>query len=232
MELLDAVVFGGLYEAPHGRWGHEQAYGLCIPVAKGDELHMLDTYQVDRPSMMGDETQTDAGIRQLTQFGKGYDGWALRHAKHNFYHNSQSRVRDLEDLENFKLLVDLTEYRGLKRGEDARLYRQEDIYERVKLFREHGYSWDYGSVGVTVVKKDAEVSLVRELEAALQDTHRSFRSPSPAYNFSRLEEQVSFCEDAGILTDELEKQIDECSAIQALLTEQQQAFRDLLEKYK
>jgi hypothetical protein len=80
-------------------------------------------------------------------------------------------------LSGYELIADLRDYRGLRKGEDYRDYKDDDVVSGIKLFFEHGYSWTYGNIGVHVVRKDAVKNNVSLLKKHTQDLHRAMHSP-------------------------------------------------------
>ena len=188
--LIDKVIFGGIYRVPSGQWGDDQSNRMCIPVVdeKGN-LWMQDTYQIQRPSMKPeDESVTDAQIRVMISYGDGKHSWCLNRARGNYYHKNQTMITSESELARYELIADLRDYRGLKKGEDYRDYKSDDVIGGIRLFFEHGYSWTYGNIGVYVVRKDAVKNNVALLKKYTQDLHRNMNTPS---SFGHYADNVS-----------------------------------------
>ena len=152
---------------------------MCVPVVdeKGN-LWMQDTYQIQRPSMKPEEdTVTDSQIRVMINYGDGEHSWCLNRARGNYYYKNQAMITSEDELNRYELVADLRDYRGLKKGEDYRDYKDEDVIHGIKLFFEHGYSWTYGNIGVHLVRKGAKKSNVSLLKKYIQDLYYVMERP-------------------------------------------------------
>lgn len=194
--LKDKVVFGGLYRPLHNRWNNDQNSGFCVPVAdRYGDLWMQNTYQIESP-YQGRDKNTDVQIQRMAEYGDGKHDRCLQRARANFYHPNQQKIADEEQLDKYELVADLKEYRALKPYEDAREYNDEDILHGVKLFFEHGYSWNYGWVGVTLIRKDAAKNNACILRKEVYDLFSEMRQPySSQYNFNKVTEALEKVED-------------------------------------
>lgn len=178
--LIDKVIFGGIYRVPSGQWANDQSNRMCVPVVdeKGN-LWMQDTYQIQRPSMKPeDESVTDAQIRVMISYGDGKHSWCLNRALGNYYYKNQTMITSESELDKYELIADLRDYRGLKKSEDYRDYKRNDVIGGIRLFFEHGYSWTYGNIGVYLVRKDAVKNNIALLEKHTQELHYDMNAPS------------------------------------------------------
>lgn len=207
-DVIDKVVFGGLYKVDGGTWGggnlNDQCYCLAVPVIDDDgNLWMQDTYQLERPSMKDGENISDAAIRIICEFGEGYNGYCVKRARWDYYYKNQRQIIDEDDLNRFHLICDLHDYRALEPWEDYREYKSKDIVHRAILFNEHGFNWDYGTMGATLVRKNADKDSVCMLNKAIQDAYSNFKWPNGWYNIEEVDNAVKHCAEEGTLTDEL-----------------------------
>lgn len=237
-EIIDKVVFGGLYEVKSGTWNssggfNDQAYYLAVPVMDKDgNLWMQDTYQLERPSMKGDKNITDAAIRQICSFGEGYSGWCVNHARFNYYYKNQKQIMDDDDLSHFELICDMHDYRGLEPWEDYRDYKAEDVVHRVILFNEHGFRWDYGTCGATLVRKDAEKDPVRMLERAIDNAYGDFHWPRGSFRIKDVQDEWDRCIENGCMTDELSLKVCTVLDLNNLLNNMEREFNEAYDKLK
>lgn len=195
-DLKDKVVFGGLYRVLHNYWDNDQSYGLAVPIVddKGN-LYMQDTYQIQSPFVEQGETKFDACVRRMVEFGDGEHYGALNHTRYNFYHKNQAIITSKDGLNRYELIADLRNYHA-SRGDEWKDYEPEDIIHGVKLYFEHGYSWDYGTVGITVIRKDAVKSSVRILEKDTQYLWQSMCRPdSWNHRASAVQDDLESVED-------------------------------------
>lgn len=196
--LIDKVIFGGVYRVPSGQWDNDQSNRMCVPVVdESGNLWMQDTYQIQRPSMKPEEdTVTDAQIRVMINYGDGEHYWCLKHAHGTFYNKNQKMITSEDELNRYELVADLRNYRGLKKGEDYRDYKDDDVVSGIKLFFEHGYSWTYGNIGVHLVRKDAVKNNVSMLKKHIQDLYRTMERPySSNFRANYVRESLKCVED-------------------------------------
>lgn len=220
--IKDLVIFGGLYKVKSGTWNsngglNDQCYYLAVPIMDDNgDVWMQDTYQLSFPSMKNGQTQTEAAIERLFEFGEGYKGWAVKNARYNYYYKNQMKITNSSQLENFELIADLHDYRPFKCGEDYRDYNDGDVLHGVKLYFEHGYSWNYGAVGVKLVRKDAKKNPVRVLEKAMQDVGANLHYPRGAssYYIKAMNEAEKICINEGFMNDELGHKLHQVRTIQ------------------
>lgn len=236
--LQDKIVFGGLYrpvcpdayESPMGD-GNSQWYGLAVPIPDSDgSVWMQDTYQLDRPFTKEGETATEVAIRNITEtFVPGYGGWVVHHAMGNYYYDSRRKIATQSDLDKFELVADLRDYELLPEDREGSEYLGEDVLYHVKLFNEHGFDWDLGSVGVTLVRKGARPDEAKVVRTALNNAHQSMQHPGPAYPHlvDRLQDAISAC---GELPEELAVDVNFFMRLNALLKSQRLAIQKLCDE--
>lgn len=241
-EIIDKVVFGGLYKVKSHTWPrmnqlfeNNQCYLWAVPIMddKGN-LWMQDTYQLPYPSSLNGKSKTDAAIDDVCSFGPGYSGWVVKRAIGNYYYKNQRKIESEDDLDHFEFVADLHDYRGLKAGEDYRDYKSEDLIRGVKLYFEHGYSWNYGPVGVVLVRKDAEKNSKCILNKAIDDVNAALKWPRGAYNGAilRLTDALEKCVKDGDLDDKLYKKAYDALAMSDKLDEMNKEFNKFYDKLK
>lgn len=233
-EIIDKVVFGGLYKVNGGTWNsngglNDQCYCLAVPVMDEDgNLWMQDTYQLEMPSRKTKESESiaDAAIRTICGFGEGYSGWCLKNARWNFYYKNQMKIMTEDDLSHFELICDMHDYRVLEPWEDYRDYKPDDIVHRAILFREHGFKWDYGTCGATLVRKDAEKDPVRMLERAIDNAYEDFKWPHPSWRMKDVDEEEQRCCEDGSMTYELANKVNAVRSLNELLKKMEKEFNE------
>ena len=206
-EIINKIVFGGLYKVKAGTWNggclNDQCYCLAVPVMDSDgNLWMQDTYQLDRPFKDCGENISNAAIREICGFNEGYNGCCLKRAR-NYYYKNQRKIITENDLDGFDLICDLHDYRALEPWEDYREYKSKDIVRRAILFNEHGFNWDYGTMGATLVRKNADKDSVCMLNKAIEDAYSNFKWPNGWWNIKEVDNAIKHCAEEGTLTDEL-----------------------------
>lgn len=235
-DIIDKVVFGGLYKVKSGTWNNngglnDQCYYLAVPIMDDNgDLWMQDTYQLKFPSMKNGQTLTEAAIERLFEFGDGYGGWAVKEARYNYYYKNQMKITSQWQLDHFELIADLHDYRPFKPGEDYRDYNDDDVLHGVKLYFEHGYSWNYGSVGVKLVRKDAKKNPVCVLESAIQDVNGNMEYPlgASSYRIKKMNEAEKICINEGLMNDELGHKLHQVRTIQWKLEKMRDELDELI----
>lgn len=240
-EIIDKVVFGGLYKVKSGTWkmapcgwcANDQCYLWAVPIMddKGN-LWMQDTYQLPHPSGLNGKSKTDAAIDDVCSFGPGYKGWVVKKARADYYYMNQMLIMSDDDLNHFEFVADLHDYRGLKTGEDYRDYKSEDLIRGVQLYFEHGYSWDYGPVGVILVRKDAKKNSKCILNKAIDDVNAALKWPRGAWNTERLTDALEKCAQDGNLDDKLHKKAYDALAMSEKLDEMSKEFNEFYNELK
>ena len=210
-EVIDKVVFGGLYMVKGGTWSsnggfNDQCYNIAVPIMDSDgNLWMQDTYQIDRPSRKADngESISDAAIRQICDFGESGNDYFLKRAREYYYRN-QRKIMNEDDLSRFVLICDLHDYRALNPWEDYREYKNKDIIHNAVMYRAHNFDWDSGrTLGATLVKKDAQKNPVNILKKEIEDAYGGFKYPDGYWGIDKIDEALELCKSDGSLNDEL-----------------------------
>lgn len=237
-EIIDKIVFGGLYNVKGGTWNsngglNDQCYCLAVPVMDDDgNLWMQDTYQLERPNMKGYDNITDAAIHEICSFGEGYSGWCVKRARSNYYYKNQMKIMTENDLSHFKLICDLHDYRWLHGVEDYRDYKPEDIIHRAILFNEHGFKWDYGTCGAILVRKDAEKDPVLMLQRAIDNAYSDFKWPRGSFRMHDINEEEQRCYEDGVMTYELANKINAVRALNEKLNQMRKEFEEAYDAVK
>lgn len=238
-EIIDKVVFGGLYEVSGGVWNNngglnDQAYYLAVPVMDSDgNLWMQDTYQLDRPSKKSGENVSDAAIREICGFGEGYNGYCVKRARWDYYYKNQRKIMTEDDLSGFDLICDMHDYRALEPWEDYRDYKSEDVVHYAILFREHNFNWNRGrTLGATLVRKNANKDSVRILEKTIQDAYANFKYPKGWWKISSVDDAVKQCAEDGTLTDELSVKASAVKMLNGKLEEMRTEIDSLINMMK
>lgn len=181
-KLEDKIVWGGLYKVNHRRWDNksirnDQVYYQAVPCMRKDgTIWMQDTHQIDRCSMKNGQTQTEAAIERIFEFKNPVSGdWTICRSR-GWYHDGNEELTE-DRLADYELICDLHDYRPFEQMEDYRDYDNEDILFHIHLFNEHGYSWNYGDIGVKLVKKDAQPVIYNKFLASINDTYSDCKTP-------------------------------------------------------
>jgi len=182
--LKDKVVWGGLYKVNHNRWNdssirNDQIYYQAVPAMDKDgNVWMQDTHQLKYGSLKDGSATLGAMERifNLKDPDKGH--WAIYTSRGDWYHTGNEKITSESMLNDYELICDLHDYRPLKKNEDYRDYDPQDVLHGIHLYQEHGYSWDYGDIGVTLIKKLASPVLYRKFVSAMSDTKASCKWPS------------------------------------------------------
>lgn len=234
-ELIDKVVFGGLYEVKSGTWErspngwivNDQCYGWAVPIMDDNgNLWMQDTYQLPHPTHLNGKSKTDAAIEDVCNFGPGYNGWVVKKAIGDYCYKNQMKIESEDDLNHFKFIADLHDYRGLDIGEYYRDYQSEDLIHGVQLYFEHGYDWEYGPVGVTLIRKNAKKNSICTLNRVIDNAYSEFRWPRGCSNLSihKIDEAVKACTEDGTLTDELSMKVSAVKILNGKLNDMLEEF--------
>ena len=178
-----SVVWGGLYKVNHTRWddstiGNDQIYRLAVPVLdKNEDLWMQDTHQIESHGLK-DNSHTLAALDYIFRLNDPETGhWCIHKSIGRWYHKGNEKILNEDMLKDYELICDLHDYRPLNSNEDSRHYDSKDLIYNVKLYNEHGYSWNYGDIGVTLVRKDAVTNIYNKFLAALNDTKSDIQYP-------------------------------------------------------
>ena len=189
---------GWLYE---GRAVGEFGRGhFCTVMGKDGELWLIDTAVLRSGSMKQGESRDDAAIRRCIELSEKDCSYTINATKFDYYYGEKYVHQPLSNGEvfgDFEPICDLHEMRGLKPHEDERWFSPDDCVRGVHLYREHGYSWTYGDIGVAIVKKDAKPMLGKQFDAAMYDWHPQGPDPS-RWRFDEVEKRVGEMKDAGV----------------------------------
>ena len=183
MGIEDKVIWGGLYEVNHHRWddkqiGNDQIYYQAVPAMDKDgNVWMQDTHQL-RSGSYKDGSLTLGAMERIFNLkdpNKGH--WAIYTSRGDWYHTGNEKIISEEMLDDYELICDLHEYRPLNKYEDYRDYDTQDVLHGIHLYQEHGYSWDHGDIGVTLIKNDAKPILYNKWIASIADVNGHVRYP-------------------------------------------------------
>lgn len=233
--IIDKVTFGGIYKVDYGTWpngsSNDQCYYIAVPVMDDvGNLWMQDTYQLDRPCYKSNKDNvTDLAIAMICEFGEGYSGWCVKHARFNFYYKNQMRVETDKDLSHFNLIADLHDYHWIGH-EDYRDYDENDILFNIPLFFEHGYSWNYGRAkGGVLIKNGAQKQCQKMFSRAVSDVMGRFVWPDYAsdYFVEKVDKEAKRCEDSGVMTEEMKEKERYVKMLNDKLREMRSEFSSL-----
>ena len=170
---------------------YDQNYGqfLMVSVPEDDEgkfagQHwMIDTYHFTSPSVCVREGQTrgEAIVEQAAtrEFVSSGALWSL---KGNCYYNASVRLTE-DNAGLFSEVCDLREWEPVSESE-APDYDVADIRHGIHLYQEQGYSWGRGDIGITLRRKGAPKSLVRQAKAIVARMERE-RPYYMAFSYDR-----------------------------------------------
>lgn len=170
---------------------YDQNYGqfVMVSVPEDDEgpfagqSWMIDTYHFKTPSL-------PAGHK-----GNRHDGYIEHAAKRDFvtssaiwsykgdcYYNACVRLTE-GNAHLFEERMDLREWCYVD-DEKAKDYDADDVLWSLHLFKEHGYSFSYGDEGITVRRKSAQKSPLRQAQA-IRSRMGNERSNYDGYSYKR-----------------------------------------------
>lgn len=182
-KLEDKIVWGGLYKVNHRRWDNkgirnDQVYYQAVPCMRKDgTIWMQDTHQIRSSSMKKGQTQTEAAIERIFELKNPISGdWTIRCSRGDWYHDGNEELTE-DRLADYELICDLHDYRPFEQGEDYRDFDTSDILFEIHLYSEHGYSWDYGDIGVKLVKKTAQPKIYNKFLASISDVYKDCHRP-------------------------------------------------------
>lgn len=192
----DPIMPGDVYEYS---CGNDQGYGYMVPVKTSNGWDFIDTYQLDIPWRKPGETKDDASIRRIIELGCGeHDGYVSRATSSFYYRNA--RFGKVEAPDDLLLAFNLSDYDVVSRRE-CDDYDGGDVIMFVPLYFEQHYDWNSGrTLGLCLVRKDAEKSLTNEFRSLLAEASSSIVNPyaeTAAYLLSKVEEKLHELEGAG-----------------------------------
>lgn len=224
--IKDKVVFGGLYR--YNPSEYEQHYGWAVPVLAGDKVFMQDTYQINRPAIKKDQSVYDACVEMINSFSDSERGKSVIWYSDYNYASKANEIITEGNLDKYTFVCDLNDYRELDRSEYKEWFDDNDVVNHVKLFFEHGYKWDLGSVGITIVKKDANPVPVLQLEEKIDSTRNSLTLPIPAYT-DRIDD-IKELKAKTSIPKYVEFKLNQLLTLNELLKRQQDAVHEITSK--
>ena len=183
VDFTNKVLWGGLYKVKHTRWKgsgipNDQVYYQAVPALDKDgNLWMQDTYQLSLPTYV-DGSATLGAMNRIFKLKDSKSGdWAIRQSRGDFYHTGNEKITSQSMLDDYELICDLHDWRPLDKFEDYRHYDAKDVLHHIHLYKEHGYSWDHGDIGVTLIRKSAQPVLLNKLNSSIFDANRKCTRP-------------------------------------------------------
>lgn len=169
-------------------WGNDQSYGVCVPVRTSRGWDLIDTYQIDHVCMRGGETADEASIRRVIELAETeHDHYVCRRTYEFYHHNGLTDITGPRS--DFTLICNLTEMRIIT-DREAEDYDPKDVVCRVPLYNEQHFSWSLGrTMGLTLVRRDAEPSDHRTLRALISDAHEP-KTPYVMRSLNLLEDEI------------------------------------------
>lgn len=190
MENAKDIIFGGVYKLAdnaeeilrkkgyRGNYfdGNDQSYGYFLPVAvempcnTGNNevfIYMIDTYVIDRPHYDDFEELVEA----IKSWRNPENGCRIRNQSFNYYHSGAFRLTD-DIAPAFELVCDLSKVKPIY-SDEAVKYEDGDVFWNVKLYHTHNFSWEEGTKGVILAKKNASPTGERSLKAVLDKIVRT-----------------------------------------------------------
>lgn len=175
---------------------HDQNYGqfvmLTVPDDDGGyfagQSWMIDTYHFDIPGVrvQTGETHNEAIVRQASE-RDFVSSWTIGHLKGNCYYNACVRLNE-QNAGLFTEICDLREWTYVS-DKDAPDYNEDDLRHSIHLYREHGYSIGHGDWGVTLLRKGAKKSPVRQAKAIV--SKMGYERPRyDGWSYIRLAEEL------------------------------------------
>lgn len=184
-ELLDAVVFTGLYE-PKNSWRKgsldDQYYNYCIPFRyKENKIVMIDTYHIKYYGNYDNFIQKREEEKENTRDFIPYIA--------DFYYTHYQIIDTIEELEKcFNLVCDLKEYHPVNDREYVK-YKDEDRLENISLW----FECDYFRGGCKLVKNNAKIFYGRDIMIQLNKlkNNTAYSFPyMPEYELNELKEKM------------------------------------------
>lgn len=184
-ELLDAIVFTGLYEPKNG-WSQgyldDQYYGYCVPFRyKENKIVMVDTYHIKYYSKYDNFVQKREEEKNNTRDFIPYVS--------DYYYKHYRIIDSIKELEEcFNLVCDLKEYHPVDDREYVK-YKDEDRLENISLW----FECNYFQNGCKLVKNNASIFYGRDIKVQLNNlkynTSHSFPHISE-YELNELKEKM------------------------------------------
>ena len=164
---------------------YDQNYGqfVMLTVPEDDtgyfsgQTWMVDTYHFDIPGVKVKEGQHrhDAIIEKAAK-RDFVPSATIGYLRGNCYYNACVQL-DESNVDLFTEVCDLREWQYVS-DDDAPDYPMDDLIHGVHLYREQGYAWGSGDIGITLRRKESEQSPVRQARAIVSKMERE----RPQYN--------------------------------------------------
>jgi hypothetical protein len=195
----DIIMPGDVYEYT---CNNEQGYGYMIPVKTSYGWDLIDTYQLENPSLKPGETLDEASIRRIIELGSNEnDGYVKRATSDFYFHNVCLEREEVPD--GFQLLLNLNDY-DIATLRECEKYDGSDVILHVPLYREQHFHWRSGkTLGLCFVKKNAKKNPCNELTNLVREC---FSSITPSYagialfHFDKIKEKLNELENLGLAT--------------------------------
>lgn len=184
-ELLDAVVFTGLYK-PKNSWRQgyldEQYYNYCIPFRyKENKIVMIDTYHIKYYGDYGNFIQKREEEKNNTRDFIPY--------VYDYYYQHYTIIDNVKELEIwFDFVCDLKEYHPVDNREYVK-YKDEDRFENISLW----FECNYFQNGYKLVKNNAKIFYGRDIMIQLNKlkNNTAYSFPyMPEYELNELKEKM------------------------------------------
>ena len=216
---------GWLYRGP---LRDEQSQGWYVPVMdKNGMLALVDTYLIQ--SSYSSDKNVSAMIDSIVKMGSEPHQYTITRAVNDYYHGRQG-VHYLSELpDEFEEVCYLPDYRYVSDSE-SREYDPEDVIPYVQLHFEHGYRWHGYTHGVFLVRKDAQKTDARRLEATIDDAYGAIAYPHAARWWADAAKGIRDGMD-GVPT-ELEARYQDLMELTDLIERMEAEVRDLLDAQK
>lgn len=125
----------------------DQTQGWWLPFYDKDgNIHLVDTYHIDSPSLKNEETLIEKLVRQADE--KYDNSWLIGNSNFRYYYGGSVKVTP-SSLQYFDLVCDLRDMETTRCSED---YNPDDVVKQVQFYFEQNYSRG----GIDLVKKNAK----------------------------------------------------------------------------
>jgi hypothetical protein len=156
---------------------YNQAYGQYLMVTVHDEENpgklegrhfMLDTYLIDKTEYYA--PTMDGRIEKISEIAY-VSSWYFNRMAYSCYWRSVAELTE-SSAPLFTPICDLREMRQLTYREQGH-FDPADCVGPVHLARELGFSWDFGDIGINLVRKDADTVAHLKADALAREMLRS-----------------------------------------------------------
>lgn len=148
---------GDVFRVSRSLWDNNQAYNIAVPFLLEDgSWGMQDTYQIPYYGGTDGQSKYDAAADYINTVATDKEIGERRYQLlgENYYHSNKCKLEGKENY--FELVFNVNEYEYVSDTDSFR-YPNDDIVRYVKLYHEHGYSWHYGDVGISVKRKGSKI---------------------------------------------------------------------------